>query len=110
MRGLASRPPLKRRKAFMFRRTFLSALTGSAVALAMALPVEAQQRVTINVMTAGDQNMVDYITEFLGPQFEKQNPNIRVRAVGTGPGEAGSQKIWERLDAQKKANVAAWDV
>jgi putative spermidine/putrescine transport system substrate-binding protein len=94
----------------MIRRTFLSALTGSAVMLAVALPAQAQQRVTINVMTAGDQNMVDYITEFLGPQFEKTNPNVRVRAVGTGPGEAGSQKIWERLDAQKKANVAAWDV
>ena len=94
----------------MFRRTLLSALAGSAVALAFAGPAEAQQRVTINVMTAGDQNMVDYVTEYLGPMFEKQNPNVRVRAVGTGPGDAGSQKIWERLDAQKKANAASWDV
>jgi ABC-type uncharacterized transport system YnjBCD substrate-binding protein len=94
----------------MFRRTLLSALMGSAVALAFAGPAEAQQRVTINVMTAGDQNMVDYVTDYLGPMFEKQNPNVRVRAVGTGPGDAGSQKIWERLDAQKKANAAAWDV
>ena len=31
-----------------------------------------------------------------------------VRAVGTGPGDAGSQKIAEKLQAQK--NNAAWDV
>jgi ABC-type uncharacterized transport system YnjBCD substrate-binding protein len=42
--------------------------------------------------------------------FEKANPGVRVRAVGTGPGDAGSQKIWERLDAQQKANAASWDV
>lgn len=94
----------------MLRRTLLSSLMGSALALAVAAPADAQQRVTINVMTAGDQNMVDYVTDYLGPMFEKQNPNVRVRAVGTGPGDAGSQKIWERVDAQKKAGAAAWDV
>ena len=31
------------------------------------------------------------------PQFEKTNPNATVRAVGTGPGDAGSQKIDEKL-------------
>jgi ABC-type uncharacterized transport system YnjBCD substrate-binding protein len=54
--------------------------------------------------------MVDYITDYLGPMFEKDNPGVRVRAVGTGPGDAGSQKIWERIDAQQKANAASWDV
>ncbi|HEX6980136.1 MAG TPA: extracellular solute-binding protein [Alphaproteobacteria bacterium] len=78
--------------------------------MAFAPPAIAQQRVTINVMTAGDQNMVDYVTDYLGPAFEKQNPGIRVRAVGTGPGDAGSQKIWERIDAQRSANAATWDV
>jgi ABC-type uncharacterized transport system YnjBCD substrate-binding protein len=85
-------------------------MAGAGLALVAAAGASAQQRVTLNVMTAGDQNMVDYITDYLGPLFEKQNPGVRVRAVGTGPGEAGSQKIWERIDAQKKANVAAWDV
>lgn len=93
----------------MQRRTVLT-LTGAALALALANPANAQQRVTLNVMTAGDQNMVDYVTDYLGPMFEKDNPNVRVRAVGTGPGDAGSQKIWERLDAQKKANTATVDV
>lgn len=89
----------------MLRR---SLLLGAALA-ALAFSAEAQQR-TLNIMTAGDQNMVDYITDYLGPMFEKQNPGVKVRAVGTGPGDAGSQKIWERLDAQQKANAANWDV
>jgi ABC-type uncharacterized transport system YnjBCD substrate-binding protein len=89
----------------MLRRTLLA----TAAMLTLALPATAQQR-TLNVLTAGDQNMVDYITDYLGPMFEKANPGVRVRAVGTGPGDAGSQKIWERLDAQQKANAASWDV
>jgi len=65
---------------------------------------------TLNVVTAGDQNMVDYVNNFLGPRFEKLNPGVKVRAVGTGPGDAGSQKIQEKLEAQSKAGAAAWDV
>lgn len=96
----------------MQRRTLIAAAL-AAGALAATLPgaVNAQARnVTINVLTAGDQNMVDYITEYLGPQFEKANPGVKVRAVGTGPGDAGSQRIWERLEAQKKAGAASVDV
>ena len=79
------------------------------LAAALAVPgVHAQT--TLNVVTAGDQNMVDYVNNFLAPRFEKQNPGISVRAVGTGPGDAGSQKIYEKLSAQSKAGNAAWDV
>jgi putative spermidine/putrescine transport system substrate-binding protein len=74
----------------------------------LALPTAAQT--TLNVITAGDQNMVDYVNTFLAPRFEKLNPGVAVKAVGTGPGDAGSQKIYEKLSAQQKANVAAWDV
>jgi ABC-type uncharacterized transport system YnjBCD substrate-binding protein len=70
----------------------------------------ALAQVTLNVVTAGDQNMVDYVNNFLGPKFEQQNPGVKVRAVGTGPGDAGSQKIQEKLEAQAKAGAAAWDV
>ena len=73
-----------------------------------ALPAAAQT--TLNVVTAGDQNMVDYVNTFLAPRFEKLNPGITVKAVGTGPGDAGSQKIYEKLSAQSKAGAAAWDV
>ncbi|HEY8380749.1 MAG TPA: extracellular solute-binding protein [Microvirga sp.] len=79
-----------------------------AAALVASTAVNAQT--TLNVATAGDQNMVDYINEYLGPMFEKQNPGVKVRAVGTGAGDAGSQKVFERLDAQAKANAPQWDV
>ena len=76
--------------------------------LALGAPVHAQ--VTLNVVSAGDQNMVDYVTNYLGPKFEKLNPGVKVRAVGTGPGDSGSQKIYEKLSAQQKANVKEWDI
>jgi ABC-type uncharacterized transport system YnjBCD substrate-binding protein len=79
-----------------------------AFAGALAATPVAAQKTTLNVVTAGDQNMVDYVKDFLAPRFETTNPNATVRAVGTGPGDAGSQKIAEKLQAQK--NNAAWDV
>jgi putative spermidine/putrescine transport system substrate-binding protein len=79
-----------------------------AFAAALAAGPAAAQKINLNVVTAGDQNMVDYVKDFLAPQFEKNNPNATVKAVGTGPGDAGSQKIAEKLQAQK--NNPAWDV
>ena len=55
---------------------------------------------TLNVVSAGDQNMVDYVNNYLAPKFEAMNPGVKVRAVGTGPGDSGSQKIYEKLSAQ----------
>jgi putative spermidine/putrescine transport system substrate-binding protein len=80
-----------------------------AVGLAAGLAAFPAQAQTLNVATAGDQNMVDYIKDYLGPMFEKQHPGVKVVAVGTGPGDGGSQKIYEKLDAQKKAGAAAAD-
>ena len=79
-----------------------------AVAAALTATPAMAQKINLNVVTAGDQNMVDYVKDFLAPQFEKTNPNVSVKAVGTGPGDAGSQKIAEKLQAQK--GNAAWDV
>jgi spermidine/putrescine-binding protein len=76
--------------------------------LALGLPVWAQPPVTLNLVTAGDQNMVDYVKDYLGPMFEKAHPGVTVRAVGTGPGDAGSQKIYEKLDAEK--SNSSWDI
>src|SRR5712671_466881 len=80
------------------------------LALAAALLAAPANGQTINVATAGDQNMVDYVRDYLGPLFEKTHRGVRVVAVGTGPGDAGSQKIYEKLVAQKSAGVAAWDL
>src|SRR6188768_3694328 len=84
-----------------------SYLLASTVALGLlASPAGAQ---TLNVVTAGDENMVDYVRNYLGPMFEKTHPGVKVVSVGTGPGDAGSQKIYEKIAAQKAANSPAWD-
>ena len=84
----------------------LKSLAAAALAAAMVWPAQAQ---TLNIATAGDQNMVDYIKDYLGPMFEKKHPGVKVVAVGTGPGDSGSQKIYEKLAAQKAANAATYD-
>lgn len=78
---------------------------GAALSVAFSLPLAAQ---TLNVVTAGDTNMVDYINDYLGPLFEEQNPGVTVRALGTGPGDGGSQAMYEKLTAQRNNDV--WDV
>ena len=80
----------------------------AALGLALVPSGASAQKVTLNVITAGDQNMVDYVKDYLGPIFEKQMPNVAISSVGTGPGDAGSQKIAEKIIAQK--DRATWDV
>src|SRR5438067_13054884 len=77
---------------------------------ALGVAASAPSAQTLNVITAGDQSMVDYVNNYLGPKFEALNPGVKVRAVGTGPGDSGSQKIYEKLSAQQKAGSATWDV
>ena len=84
------------------------ALTAIAIGRLAAAQPAGQQLVMLNLVTAGDQNMVDYVKDYLGPMFEKENPGVTVRAVGTGPGDAGSQKIYEKLEAEK--NTSSWDI
>ncbi len=80
-----------------------------AVTLMMGASLSAAQAQELTVLTAGDQNMVDYVNDYLGPLFEQQHPGVKVRAVGTGPGDAGSQKILERFNAQQAAGSKVWD-
>lgn len=82
---------------------------GAALISGLAV-TPAKAETVLNVVTAGSENMVDYVTDYLGPLFEKQNPGVRVQVSGTGPGDAGSQKIYEKLAAQKSAGAEAWDV
>ena len=42
-----------------------------AAGFAAILMTNAASAQTLNVATAGDQNMVDYIKDYLGPMFEK---------------------------------------
>lgn len=80
-------------------------LLAAVVAGAMAGTAGAQS--VLNVASGGSQNMVDYVTDYLGPLFESRNSRWKVRVVGTGPGDAGSQAILEKLAAQVGSD--AWD-
>ncbi|MCZ4280210.1 extracellular solute-binding protein [Kiloniella laminariae] len=71
------------------------------------VPAQAEE-VVLNVVTAGAQNMLDYVTDYLGPKFEESHPGVKVRAVSTGAGSAGSQAIYEKLSAQKDQD--SWDI
>jgi ABC-type uncharacterized transport system YnjBCD substrate-binding protein len=68
-----------------------------------------QQISQINVVTAGDTNMTE-LQELIGKEFKKLNNNIEVNVIGTGPGDAGSQKIFDKLKAQKDAGKKEWDI
>jgi ABC-type uncharacterized transport system YnjBCD substrate-binding protein len=89
-------------------RSIASLLAAASVVALASLPAAGQQKVTLTVITAGDQNMVDYVKDYLGPIFEKSNPGVTVKSVGTGPGDAGSQKIMEKLMAEKEQK--SWDI
>lgn len=92
-------------------KTLIANLTTGLLCYALVLGVAASDAdaAELTVITAGDQNMVDYVNDYLGPLFEQQNPGTTVRVVGTGPGDAGSQKILERFEAQSKAGSETWD-
>jgi len=77
------------------------ALTGSAF---------AGEKIVLNVVTAGDTNMHDLQKSIFGPEFIKKFPNVEINAVGSGPGDPGSQVIFQKLKSQKDANVAKYDI
>src|ERR1700737_2391072 len=86
----------------------IGALAAIAVGQLAAAQPAWQKQAPLNLVTAGDQNMVDYVKDYLAPMFEKEHPGVTVRAVGTGPGDAGSQKIYEKLEAEK--DNSSWDI
>jgi ABC-type uncharacterized transport system YnjBCD substrate-binding protein len=88
----------------MFTKTKLALVT------ALFLSSTVQAETVLNVATAGDQNMVDYVKSWLGPKFEATHPGVKVRVIGTGPGDAGSNKVIEKLTAQKESGAKTWDI
>lgn len=91
-------------------KTCSLALIGGAALLAHGIGAPAQAQEVLNVVTAGSQNMVDYVTDYLGPKFKETHPDVEIVVVGTGPGDAGSQKIYEKLAAQEAAGAEEVDV
>ena len=70
----------------------------------------AGEKIVLNVVTAGDTNMHELQKNIFGPAFSKQFPNVEINAVGSGPGDPGSQVIFQKLKSQKDANVAKYDI
>jgi len=64
----------------------------------------------LNLATAGDTNMTDLQEKYIVGEFQGEFPDSEVRVVNTGAGDAGSQKIFEKLKAQKDAGKTEWDI
>ena len=62
------------------------------------------------LMTAGDSNMLAFQQNVMAPQFSEANPDISIMPVHTGPGNAGSQRIYEKLLAEFEAGRENSDV
>src|SRR5215510_748693 len=92
------------------RRSAFLAVVGLAALLVAGWSGGAAAQVTLNVVTAGDTNMHDLQRNVFAPEFEKRNPGVKVNAVGSGPGEAGSRVIVNKIKSQKEAGVARWDM
>ncbi|MGD9552642.1 MAG: extracellular solute-binding protein [Candidatus Caldatribacteriota bacterium] len=70
----------------------------------------AQEKVRLVYMTAGDINMLALGQHVIGPLFTEKYPNVTVMTVHTGPGNAGSQLIFEKVLADKDKEVGDIDV
>ena len=73
--------------------------------------VPAEEEIDLVYMTAGDVNMLALAQNLLAAEYkENVDPNVNLRTVHTGPGEAGSRLIFEKLMADKEAGKEAGDV
>ena len=97
------------RESVMHRRMLRAGVAGLTLLAGAPGGAVAADKV-LNVITAGSENMVDYVTDYLAPKFKEMHPDVEVQVSGTGPGDAGSQKIYEKLEAQKAAGAATADV
>ncbi len=70
----------------------------------------AQEKVRLVYMTAGDVNMLALGQHVIGPLYTEKYPNVNVMTVHTGPGNAGSQLIFEKVLADKDKEVGDIDV
>lgn len=68
------------------------------------------ERVKLIYMTAGDVNMLALGQNVIGPQFSKKYPHVSVMTIHTGPGNAGSQRIFEKVLAESESRKETWDV
>lgn len=89
--------------------TIISALS-LFLLLCLSFTSVAQEKVRLVYMTAGDVNMLALGQHVIGPLFTEKYPNVNVMTVHTGPGNAGSQLIFEKVLADKNKEVGDIDV
>lgn len=75
-----------------------------------SLNIGAEEKVKLVYMTAGDVNMLALGQHVLGPQFSEKYPGVSLMTVHTGPGNAGSRRIFEKIMADKDKKVGDVDV
>src|SRR5262249_39236499 len=106
--------PVKRTRVAAMRigmnTSRIASMTSVLLIVSILVPSVAPGQTTLNVVTAGDTNMHDLQKSVFAPEFEKKNPGVKVNAIGSGPGEAGSRVIVNKIKSQKDAGVAKWDV
>ena len=99
---------MQKEKRFFVKLLVFLVATGFALAggqkEARAKPVK------LIYMTAGDVNMLALGQNVIGPQFSKKYPNVSVMTIHTGPGNAGSQRIFEKVLAESQSKKETWDV
>jgi len=90
--------------------TLIVTLLVVGLVLAAGAQDKAAAKVKIVYMTAGDVNMLALGQNVVGPQFSQKYPDISLMTVHTGPGNAGSQRIFEKILAESESRKATWDV
>jgi ABC-type glycerol-3-phosphate transport system substrate-binding protein len=73
-------------------------------------PEPEPEEVSMVYITAGDVNMLALGQNVLAPDFHEMYPNVTAAVVHTGPGDAGSRLIFEKLLADKEAGKDPGDV
>src|SRR3972149_6912347 len=72
--------------------------------------VPAAKEIELVYMTAGDVNMLALAQNLLAAEYKKLDPTVNLRTIHTGPGDAGSRLIFEKLMADKEAGKEVGDV
>lgn len=71
---------------------------------------ESAQKKRLVFMTAGDVNMLALGQNVFAPGFTAKNPKVSIMTIHTGPGNSGSQQIFEKLLAEKDAKRKVSDI
>lgn len=66
--------------------------------------------VTVNLVTAGDTNMEELFNKQVAGIAAEKIDGLKLNVVGSGPGDSGSRKIYDKLIAQKQAGKKTWDI